>query len=294
MKHFLSVLFTPILAALCLGTSVTAAHASGTVILEGSDAIGYHCAIGEAGGCTYMNQTWTALGGSSSLPIAVVGTNDTDTPTTSSTHAIEDFTSLSTAGSLNQYAAIYFLAGNGCCNSDPADMAGRGSDVSAYVNSGGTVEIENYDGNSNWDFLTGGTNNSSYVAGYGVTLPGPSCTDGETVTATGLANGFTQPPAISCWTHQAYSEPHFAALGFTESFYDADPAFAADNPGFGAFSSLLSNGDTITGGGGFASAAPEPSTWALMLIAIAVLGGMLRFNGSLRHKRVGMNLNSAF
>ncbi|MBV9511193.1 MAG: hypothetical protein JO303_13025 [Caulobacteraceae bacterium] len=72
-------------------------------------------------------------------------------------------------------------------------MAGRQTDVGAYVASGGAVEIENYDGNDGWDFLTGGSGNTAYVAGVGGDLAGPACTDSETVSATGLANGFTQP-----------------------------------------------------------------------------------------------------
>jgi hypothetical protein len=67
--------------------------------------------------------------------------------------------------------------------------------------------------------------------------------------------------------------PHFASLGFTTSFFDSDPAFATDNPGFGPFSSLLSNGKTVTG---VAAGAPEPTAWALMLIGFGGLGVALR------------------
>jgi hypothetical protein len=264
------------LAAFGLTVAAASAHAAGTVILEGSDAIGYHCPIGESGACAYANQTWSALGGSSPLPIAVVGTdvNGEAGAEPSMTHPTEDFFTLASAGALSQYAAIYFVSGDGCCSSDPADMAGRQADVAAYVDAGGTVEIENYDGNTGWDFLTGGAGtNNAFVAGINGSLAGPNCTDLESVTALGMVNGFTQPPVIHCWTHQAYSEPHFAALGFTESFYDADPAFAADNPGYGAFSSLLSDGDTLTGRG---AATPEPGSWALMLVGVGAVGMALR------------------
>jgi hypothetical protein len=66
--------------------------------------------------------------------------------------------------------------------------------------------------------------------------------------------------------------PYFATLGFTKSFFDSDPAFAATNPGYGPFSSLLSNGNTITGGGNV----PEPATWALMVIGFGGLGVAMR------------------
>src|SRR5580658_1835494 len=50
------------------------AHA-GTIILEGSDAVGYHCSsLGNAAACTYTAQLWEAVDGASDKPIAVFGT----------------------------------------------------------------------------------------------------------------------------------------------------------------------------------------------------------------------------
>jgi hypothetical protein len=253
--------------------AISPAHATGTVILEGSDSIGFHCPFGQTAACDYRDQTFSAIGGASPKPIAVIGLNVVGGATSSGTHAVVNFNDLSTAGNLNDYVAIYFMAGFGCCDSNPAALAGREGDVSTYVNGGGTVEIGNYDGNSAWDFLTGGSGNGAFVAGVGGGLAGPSCTDGETVTAAGTANGFTQPGPVGCWTHQAYGQDHFAALGFVKSYFDADPAFAADNPGFGGFSSLLSNGNTVTGGG---NTVPEPSVWAMMLMGFGLVGGMIR------------------
>lgn len=249
------------------------AAAAGTVILEGSDAIGFHAGFGDASAQAYTDQTFSALGGASALTIAVVGGTSSGNAVVSNTHAISRFSDLSSAGTLSSYVAIYFLGNGGCCNSGPGYLAGREADVAAYVNGGGTVEIGDYDGNAAWDFLTGGSGNSAFVAGVGGALSGPSCTDGETVTAVGLANGFTQPAPLGCWTHQAYGQDHFAALGFTKSFFDADPAFGVTNPGYGGFSSLLSNGNTITGGG---NDVPEPATWALMLVGFGATGAMLR------------------
>jgi hypothetical protein len=106
-----------------------------------------------------------------------------------------------------------------------------------------------------------------HTGGVGGGLSGPSCDDGETVTAAGLANGFTQPPPISCWTHQGYQESFFAPLGFTLSFFDSPPAYLADNPGGGAFSSLLSSGTTVTGG-----TVPEPSSLFLIGTGLMLAG----------------------
>lgn len=258
-KHLSLLLGSAGFAAVAAIGAATPAQAAGTVILEGSDAIGYHCSSGQAGACLYMNQTWHAIGGSDPRPIAVVGTTTFGTgPITAGSvaHTISLMTDLSGAGALANYSALYFIAGHGCCSSDPGDMAGRQADVAAYVGAGGTVEIANYDGNAGWDFLVGGSGNGAFVTGVG--------SDSEVVTADGLLNGFTQPPPLSTWSHQAYLLSHFAALGFTHNFY----SYSA-NPLYGM---LISTGLTITGSG----AVPEPATWGLMMMGFGGLGAVLR------------------
>ncbi len=261
-----------------LGISLVGAPAAraGTVILEGSDAIGLHCPEGNAFACTYTAQVWKALDGSSGLPIAVIGDGTVGGITSQGSGiTIDTFTSVAAAGTLSSYAALYFEAGSGCCTeNDSLITAGTATaDVTAYLLGGGTVMIENYIGGTAWDFAVGAgglANTSSNSVGYGTADPAFTCTDGETVTATGLANGFTQPGPLGCWEHQAYRQSFFGGLtsingsGFTLSFFDADPAF----PGY---SGLLSNGVTLTGG-----SAPEPASIALFGIGLLALGVMRR------------------
>jgi hypothetical protein len=263
--------------ALVLSSGIAGVAKAQTVILEGSDAIGFHCPEGESGACTYTGQVWKALDGSSGKPIAVIGSNVNGTATLSqgSGVTIDNFSSVAAAGTLSNYAALYFLAGFGCCEENDALITAPGATaaVSAYLTADkGTVMIENYVGGSAWDFAVGaGGAGNLHTEGVGGGEPSSlGCSDGETVTPTGLANGFTQPPAIGCWEHQGYSESFFGGLtsingsGFTLSFFNGDPT----ETGPGAFSGLLSDGVTLTGGG---PSVPEPSSLVLLMASLVAL-----------------------
>lgn len=240
---------------------------AGTVILEGSDAIGYHCSGGDPSACLYRDQAFSAIGGSDSRPILVLGNTAYGNPVTSGTHAVVDMADLSTAGSLSNYVAIYFLATNGCCDdgNGGAELAGRGADVAAFLGAGGTIMIENYLGNAAWnDVMPGLGGGNLHIDGYlGSTNALGTCNDGETVTADGIANGFTQPLPMGCWTHQAYDMGYFGPLGFTHNFFNAP---VAGYPTPGPWSSLLSSGYTVS--------APEPAS--LLLIGSGLFALVIR------------------
>lgn len=248
----------------CLGASIQQSHA-GTIILEGSDAIGFHSNV-NAFATTYRDQVWSAIGGSDSRPIAVIGGPVSAGVIGTGTHAISLFTTVGAAGTLTDYVALYFLALNGCCVENDSLPAGNEAAISAYLTGGGTVMIENYIGGAAWDFAVGaGGVGNGHVSGVGGGHASSlTCDDGELVTADGTSNGFSQPGAMSCWTHQGYDMAFFAPLGFTHNFFDSPAsASSAAGPGEGPWSSLLSSGVTVTG-------APEPST--VLLLGAALLG----------------------
>lgn len=259
------------IALVCLGVPVQPAQA-GTIILEGSDAIGFHSNSNVFAGA-YRDQVWTAIGGTDPRPIAVIGADPiTAGLLTSGTHAITRFQTTAAAGALSNYVALYFLAGSGCCTQDDSLPAGNEAAISAYLAAGGTVMIEDYTGGPAWDFAvgTGGLGNANVAGVGGGAASSLGCDDGETVTAAGLTNGFTQPGPMGCWTHQAYDQSFFGPLGFTLSFFDAPTGVGLTG---GPWSSLLSSGLTVTGE---EAGVPEPASLLLLGAGLAGLAAIAR------------------
>src|SRR6185312_5773363 len=261
---FLQIISTAVPVLFGVTLAAGSAHA-GTIILEGSDAIGLHCtASNDSDACDYEAQVWHALSGNSGLPIAALGNPYGPIGSVGSGITIDNFSSATAAslagsGGLAQYAAIYLA--DGCCqeNDSLVNDPGDRTLLTTYLNGGGTIMIENYTGGSAFDFLVGTTGGANqYVAGASGGAGGSSCSDGEVVTADGLINGFTQPGVIGCWGHQGYDSTYFATLGFTHSYFvnpDYSGLIGADT-----LSSLLSTGRTITG----VENTPEPGSLAMI------------------------------
>jgi hypothetical protein len=117
--------------------------------------------------------------------------------------------------------------------------------------------IEDYNGGAAWNFAVGtGGDANAHVAGLSGGLGGSTCSDGELVTAQGLASGFTQPGPMGCWTHQGYDRAFFGSLGFgSQDFFDSSAVYAG--LGSGSFSSFLTRTIVI-------DVIPEPSSFVLL------------------------------
>jgi hypothetical protein len=266
-------------ALLCVPLVFTNMAHAGTIILEGSDAIAFH------GDATYTAQVWKALDGPSGKPIAVIeGSLPIGLSSDGSGITIDNFASVAAAGTLSNYAALYFEGDGGDNEGPEGDTAistlGAQALVSAYLAGGGTIMIEDYSGGAAWDFAihAGGAANAHVAGAFGgAPVSSDFCDDGETVTAVGLANGFTQPAPLGCWNHQGYQESFFGPLGFTKSFYDAGPSLVGGATT--GWSGLLSEGSTLTG------STPEPASLLLLgtvSLGLAGIVGRKRFSAKNR------------
>lgn len=239
------------------------------IVLEGSDATAFH----EDG--VYTQQLFTFMQNGSPLPVLVLGGVPLSGLVAGQAVLAPSY-SLA-AFNLSNFSAVYIESVGGCCTQamDP----GSGNQISAAdVTAIGAAEvlglnvtIENYGGGPQWGaILPAGVNalaasNFGGITGFG-TAGGPGCTDGEVFNANGLSKGFSQPPALGCYEHQAYRTSAFTPLGFI-SLVDADPAF------FGADgSALLALGGPL--GTPAPSTVPEPGTLLLFGSSFVGMGGI--------------------
>lgn len=261
-------------ALACFGT----AHA-GTIVLEGSDATGYHGL--EAGGATYTTQLFTYMQGGSDLPILVFGSEASTPSAPVGTVFTLDLSGLD----IGSYSGLYIQSPGGCCDQNLSGASAYGTEIGDFVAAGGSVAIMNYQG-GDWSFVDPvlATPTAGTVKGYDTGFSGPTCTDAEVFNSEALIRGFTQPPALGCWEHQAYDLDYFGSLGFL-SLVDADPAyFGLYTDGSARGSAFLALGGALgtpgctdpAGCDGGTTSVPEPGSLALFGTGFVLLGLMRR------------------
>jgi len=241
------------LTALGLSMVLTApAFAAGFIALEGSDATTFHH------DASYTPQLFKYLKGSSSLDVLIFqpGGGPVPGPTGVSTTVVSSLAGVT----FSNYSALYVESGGGCCTANPHALDGFGAAISSFVAGGGNVSIENYVGGGYDGVVPGG---AGAIQGLNVSFTG--CSDGEAVTADGIAKGFSQPPVDFCWSHQAYDNTYFKGFGYN-SLIKSAPVY-----GFADGSSFLATGGTLGAPG-----VPEPAMWAMMLVGFGTVGAMMR------------------
>ena len=262
------------LAALAVSAFISVGSSHATLVLEGSDATGPHGS--DASGVIYTTQLFAFMAEGSPLPILVFGSASNTVSAPAGTVFTTDLTGLSTA----DYSGLYIQSPGGCCNQNLAGALPYATEIAAFFAAGGSVAIMDYQG-GDWSsmFPILGTPPAGTVMGYGTGGGGPSCTDNEVFNADGLAKGFTQPGALGCWEHQAYSNDYFVdTLGFL-SLVDADPAyFGLNNDGSARGSAFLALGGAL-GTGGCTNPAgcdtgkvPEPAPITFLGLGLIALG----------------------
>ena len=258
---------------------------SGTIILEGSDATGVHG--NQAGGPVYTTQLFTFMQGGSPLPIVVFGAPGSTPSAPAGTVFTMDLSGLDTS----LYSGLYIQSPGGCCDQNLAGASAFATQIGNFVAAGGSVAIMDYQG-GDWSFIDAilGPPPVGAVAGFGTGGGGPSCTDNETFNNEALIRGFTQPPSLGCWEHQAFDRDYFEPLGFL-SLVDADPSyFGFRGDGTPRGSALLALGGALGtpgctdpagcdgGDNGGPPPIPEPATLAMFAFGLAGLGSVRRRN----------------
>ena len=252
------------LAAIALATTFATPTfaAAGFVALEGSDATSLHHDP------SYSTKLFNYLEGGSGKQVLIYnqsGTLNIDTPTGRTNAYVTSLTGVL----LSNYSALYIQTPGACCNANNTVLNGFGASVNAFVSGGGNLAIGDYTGGTYDGVVVGGAAPIGTIGGVGGNgASGPGCSDNETVTAAGIAKGFSQPPVLGCWSHQGYQSSYWEPLGYSNLIASA-PSFT--------YGDGTHNGSSFLARGGTLGTVPEPSAWALMIGGFGFVGlGMRR------------------
>jgi hypothetical protein len=246
------------LALTALASSAFAAP--GFIALEGSDATSFHQ------DSQYGPQLFKYLQGGSAKSVLVYNASGTTNIDGSTGHINTYVTSLSGV-TLSDYSALYIQTPFTCCQADNTVLDGYGAAVNAFIAAGGNLAIGNWIGGTYDGVVPGGNAPVGMIQGVGTGM-GAVCTDGELVTANGLAKGFTQPPIDGCWEHQGYSNSYFSSFGYIS-------LMASDPIGY-VYPDGTSDGSAFLAIGGTLGTVPEPASWALMIAGFGLIGVSMR------------------
>lgn len=258
MKTLLLARFFFLAVLAFFGTSVQAS----TIFLAGSEAASYHHID------AYTNPVFKQLEGTSTLPVLVVNDFSATTGFYSDTGGVTvtymSPSAFSTA-TLSDYSTLFFASPGHCCSDPYALLGTREADVAAFVALGGSLYIEDYQGNAAWNSILGLTVPSSAITS-GASYPG--CFDPGLSTPAGLAFGFAPSYSLGCFQHQTYDPAYWAAHG-----YFALQVSGADN---------AQRGDWVTMATGFVEPGKVPEPGLMALVGFGLVGLLV-----MRRRQVG-------
>ena len=244
-----------LIAAGSVMVATPAAAAPGFIALEGSDATTFHKDSG------YSKQLFNYLQGTSAKRVLVYNKSGTYNIDISSGHT-NDYTTNLGSVTLSNYSALYIQTPFTCCSANATVLNGFGGAVNTFISSGGNLSVGDYLG-GDYDGVIADGVGAGAVGGSAIR--GGFCSDRETVTPFGTAKGFSQPAVLGCWSHQAYDNKYWGALGWKDLIH-SDPAYFGANG-----SSFLAKGGTLGSPG-----IPEPATWAMLVLGFGGVGALVR------------------